>query len=154
MPGLWRRATGQDPLRRSTTKLHFLLQTLRPGTGSPHDHSRRRHARWCPRIIERAGFPGFPLGAENLVEHLNPLIYHDLIAQTVRRRSSTSPKYRRRKAVSMILGHHRGTLSRNFERSDSVTDGCPGSAHAVANTATSRIGCWSGLRATPTSLRR
>src|SRR5512135_2915253 len=46
MPGLWRGATGQDPLRRRATQLHLLLRALRPGAGSPHDHPGRGPALW------------------------------------------------------------------------------------------------------------
>jgi len=41
MPGLWRRATGQGPLRRPAAQLHQGLRALRPGVGPPHDHPRR-----------------------------------------------------------------------------------------------------------------
>ena len=44
MPGLWRRATGRDPLRRSAAQLHLLLRAIRPGTVAPHDHPRRGQA--------------------------------------------------------------------------------------------------------------
>ena len=44
MPGLWRRAPGQGPLRRPAAQLHQRLRALCPGAVAPHDNPRRRQA--------------------------------------------------------------------------------------------------------------
>ena len=41
VPGLWRGAPGQGPLRRPQAELHQGLRALRPGTVAQHDHPRR-----------------------------------------------------------------------------------------------------------------